>query len=56
MPQHHADEPSYVGRHQLFDIVADPAPETHFVARLTAHFRANEAPAEHYTRLKLAPE
>ncbi len=64
VPQHHADEPSHVGRHQLFDIVADPqqrsplddpALEAHFVGRIAAHLRACEAPAEQYARLGLAP-
>ena len=64
VPQQHAAEPSYVGRHQLFDIVADPrqerplddpALEAHFAARLAAQLRACEAPAEQYARLGLTP-
>ena len=64
VPQHHAGEAGYVGRHQLFDIVADPkqeqpldnpALEAHFAARLAAQLRACEAPAEQYARLGLDP-
>lgn len=64
VPRHHAAEPSYVGRHQLFDLVADPtqehplhdpALEAHFAARIAAHLRACEAPAEQYHRLGLSP-
>ncbi len=53
-------EPSYLGRHQLFDTEADPRQEhpldnppleAHFVGRLAAHFRTHEAPAEQYLRL-----
>jgi hypothetical protein len=65
MPRHHPGEPSYLGRHQLFDLDADPgqehplddpALEAHFAARLAASLRACEAPAEQYARLGLAPE
>ena len=65
VPQHHADEPSCVGRHQLFDTVADPrqeaplddpALEAHFAARIAAHLRACEAPADQYQRLGLVPQ
>jgi arylsulfatase A-like enzyme len=65
VPRHHeAGEESYVGRHQLFDTVADPrqlsplddpAREAHFVERIAAHLRACEAPAEQFTRLGIAP-
>jgi len=65
VPQHHADETSYIARHQLFDIIADPrqeapladpALEAHFVARIAAHLRACEAPSEQFTRLGIAPQ
>lgn len=59
-PRAHDGEPSYIGRHMLFDIVADPlqqsplndaATEAHFVERIITHLRACEAPAEQYERL-----
>ncbi len=64
VPIHHADEPSHVARHQLFDIIADPEQanpltdpvlEEHFVARIAAHLATYEAPDEQYTRLGIAP-
>jgi arylsulfatase A-like enzyme len=63
LPRAHAGEQAYVGRHMLFDIMADPlqqtpvndpALEAHFVARIAAHLRACEAPAEQFTRLGIA--
>jgi arylsulfatase A-like enzyme len=57
-------EPGYIGRHQLYDIVADPqqlAPiddperEAEFVARIAACLQACEAPSEQYARLGIAP-
>ncbi len=63
VPKALANEQSFVGRHQLFDIVSDPqqlnpiqdpALEAHFVTRLAAHLAACEAPAEQYTRLGLS--
>jgi hypothetical protein len=59
-PRAHDGEPSYTGRHMLFDIVADQlqqsplndaATEVHFVERIVTHLRACEAPAEQYERL-----
>lgn len=64
VPQALAGEPPYTGRHQLFDLAADPgqiaplddpALEAHFAARLAAHLRACEAAPEQYERLGLAP-
>jgi arylsulfatase A-like enzyme len=58
------NEPSYLGRHQLFDVVADPTQqkplqdeklEKHFAHRIAAHLKAYEAPPEQYTRLGLEP-
>jgi arylsulfatase A-like enzyme len=55
-------EPSYVGRHQLYDLATDPGQlsplndpslEAHFVTRIAAHMQACEAPPEQYTRLGL---
>lgn len=57
-------EESYVARHQLFDIVADPgqlapldypAREAHFIERIAVHLLACEAPRERYTRLGIEP-
>lgn len=59
-PRAHDGEPSYIRRHMLFDIVADPlqqsplndaATEAHFVERIITHLRACAAPAEQYERL-----
>jgi arylsulfatase A-like enzyme len=64
VPQHHPGEASYVARHQLWDLeadprqeapIADPAVEARLVARLAAHLKACEAPPEQFTRLGLEP-
>lgn len=53
-------EPSFVGRHQLFDLETDPRQESpldtpdleaHFEERIKHHLRACEAPEEQYQRL-----
>jgi arylsulfatase A-like enzyme len=58
-------QPSFVGRHELFDIVADPKQlhplnnpqlEADFVRRLKKRLKACQAPVEQYTRLGLQPE
>lgn len=63
-PAHHPGEASYTGRHELFDVRADPhqqSPiddptlEAHFVERIAEHLQHYEAPAEQYTRLGIAP-
>jgi len=55
-------EQSFVGRHQLYDVLQDPeqrspldAPslEAHFAERIRAHLRACEATPEQYSRLGL---
>jgi arylsulfatase A-like enzyme len=55
-------EPSYIGRHSLYDILADPRQESplddpkleaHFIERIRFHLRACEAPPEQYARLGL---
>jgi arylsulfatase A-like enzyme len=60
VPRHLPNEASYIGRHQLWDLAADPrqeAPianaevEARMVARIAAHLEACEAPAEQFTRL-----
>jgi arylsulfatase A-like enzyme len=60
VPRHHPDEPRYVARHQLYDILEDPgqvsplenpALEAHFVKRIAAHLHACEAMPEQYARL-----
>jgi len=57
-------EPSFVGRHQLYDNQTDPQQlrpiqneplEAHFVARICEHLKAYEAPVEQYTRIGLRP-
>jgi arylsulfatase A-like enzyme len=62
VPKPQPGEPSYVGRHQLFDILADPqqlcplddpAREEHFTKRIIAHLKAYEAPREQWERLGL---
>ena len=62
LPKAHADEASYLARHQLYDILADPqqaAPlhdperEAYFASRIVEHLQAYEAPPEQYTRLGL---
>lgn len=63
IPRAHAGEPSYVGRHMLFDVIADPLQqsplndavlEAHFIERIAAHLAACEAPDEQYERLGIA--
>lgn len=63
VPQALPGQPSYVGRHQMFDIINDPqqlnpledeALEAHFVSRIALHLAAYEAPVEQYTRLGIA--
>lgn len=63
-PQPAPGAESYVGRHMLYDIEADPsqaAPihdsvlEAHFAERIACHLKACEAPPEQYTRLGLDP-
>ena len=55
-------EPSFAGRHQLFDIVSDPQQkkplndpklEAHFAQRMAENLRAYGAPEEQLTRLGL---
>jgi arylsulfatase A-like enzyme len=57
-------EESYIGRHQLYSVEHDPrqlkpmkdeALERHFCARMAAHLKSCEAPAEQYTRVGLKP-
>jgi arylsulfatase A-like enzyme len=57
-------EQSYLGRHQLFDVSADPQQlnplkdeklESRFAERIAAHLKLCEAPPEQYTRLGLQP-
>jgi arylsulfatase A-like enzyme len=57
-------EPSYQGRHLLFDTITDPKQErpiddaqleARFIARLEHHLAQCEAPAEQYVRLGLTP-
>jgi hypothetical protein len=64
VPRHHPDEPSYVARHQLFDVqndprqespLEDPTLEARFVERIAAHLKACEAPEEQFTRLGIEP-
>jgi hypothetical protein len=64
VPRPLPSEPSYVGRHQLYDLVADPqqtaplengALEAQFAERIAAHLAACEAPVEQYLRLGLSP-
>jgi arylsulfatase A-like enzyme len=59
-PRPLSGEESYIGRHLLFDVIADaqqlrplddPALEQHFVTRIAAQLAACEAPDEQYTRL-----
>ncbi len=58
-------EESYVGRHQLYDILNDPEQreplndpemEARFVERIAAHLQAYEAPPEQYARLGIPLE
>src|SRR5262249_44114357 len=58
------NEQSYVGRHQLFDVIADPQQlkplkdetlEKKFADRIAAHLKLCEAQPEQYTRLGLEP-
>ncbi len=60
VPQHLPGEAPFVGRHQLYDIAADPRPErpladpereANYVGRIAAHLRDCEAPPEQFTRL-----
>lgn len=62
LPMGHADESSYMARHQLYDIIVDPqqtAPlydperEAYFAPRIAEHLRAYEAPSEQHTQLSL---
>ncbi len=55
-------EQSFVGRHLLYDVQADPeqngvvndpAMERHFIERMTTHLKACDAPAEQFERLGL---
>lgn len=64
LPRAHSDEPSFTARHQLFDVVNDPAQqsplndaslETRFASAIAAQLAECEAPAEQYTRLGLEP-
>ncbi|HYF49189.1 MAG TPA: sulfatase [Planctomycetota bacterium] len=59
-PRNLPDEPSYVGRHVLYDIGNDPrqlapikdeALERRFIARIKENLKAFEAPPEQFTRL-----
>jgi len=63
-PRHTRRGESYVGRHQLYDLQADPGqlapvedrqPEARMAERIAAHLKAHEAPKEQYTRLGLRP-
>jgi arylsulfatase A-like enzyme len=56
-------EPAFTGRHQLYDVMNDPAQErpiadasleAHFAARLVAHLAEHEAPDEQFVRLGLS--
>jgi hypothetical protein len=58
--RHHEGEASYIGRHLLFDIRADPqqlsplhnpVKEAYFIERIADHLSACEAPKEQYARL-----
>ena len=62
MPVAASGEPSFAGRHQLFDIVSDPQQkkplndpklEAHFAQRMAENLRAYGAPEEQLTRLGL---
>ena len=57
-------EPSYQGRHLLFDLASDPqqqrairdeAVESRLAARMADHLKRCEAPAEQYQRVGLSP-
>lgn len=61
-PKAHAGEPSYAGRHEVFDLqsdyrqqqpVRDAALEARLTERIRAHLKACEAPAEQWSRLGL---
>src|SRR5579862_2446668 len=61
-PEAAPGEPSFVGRHQLFDVVSDPKQlkplnnpslESHFAQRIAESLRAYGAPEEQLTRLGL---
>jgi arylsulfatase A-like enzyme len=63
VPRHLPGEPGYIGRHQLFDILADPKQEhplndpdleARFVERIAANLQACEAPAEQFSRLGIS--
>jgi arylsulfatase A-like enzyme len=65
VPQQHPGEPSYVARHQLWDLASDPHQESpisdrqveaRLIERLAAHLKACEAPPEQFTRLGLEPQ
>jgi len=63
-PRPHPSEASYVGRHQLYDIISDaaqqnplsdPDKEAHFASRIGAHLHDCEATEDQYLRLGLEP-
>jgi hypothetical protein len=63
VPRPQPGEPSFIGRHQLFDLETDPrqenpvcAPdvEARFVERIKHHLQLSEAPEEQYQRLGVA--
>jgi len=64
VPRAHSDEPTNIGYHQLYDVIADPQQhvplddpdlEAGFIARIAAHLQAWEAPPEQYARLGITP-
>jgi hypothetical protein len=64
VPQQHPGEPSYLARHQLWDLAADPSQEApitdpeieaRLVNRIADPLNACEAPPEQFIRLGLEP-